>query len=1155
MEKDGHECLGYVRRNPFNHEVDKGKAQCWLIKGNAEVSGTYKDEVKIDRDSFSKYNPKLTFFKEYCGCEARVVHFERPAWKSELAIKRHLLKTMRKDDPENPEIRRLSRQVGNLEKFESTNQRLEKLEGVYDWMPIRPPHRISKGFFRYLPGWLLKTMKPGLLKNQGIFYSNYWHAPIRISKIFKKSDLSAFLYRCLDKESNEENWYLATQKDPVTWASKTFEHLMNSSETDVKKELEDQDFLQKVFFRMECVGDKLGDGNVIQHKVEGDTIPAHGEVDEHFISNDEFPSDRAMAKVLVKKTAGCFKSTKKAEEALEAKVISEVVNCPVQQLTKPTDNSKIGFRTFWDDEAGAMEKIGAAKWFVDTMNQHQKVSDVVFTAAKWVTKGLNALWGGGKQEEEAPAKQWHDFSREEMQGMLARTAVLLQGIAKMFLVMEAATNTDDMQIKLVCAKEVLDNIFEVKGLLPKVSQNLAMRPDLVTDDFVRNKLKETQNANPSRSPQDTIAYLQKHEPTISIPGFQQPIPMLDLLKYEKALSAGSVGQVDLFTVKKDIDPIIRDEFMSMMPEGHGPTVIVKTVFEETEAEYTNDWNLLEQFFTQFKDSLDPSMAVMWKILSPMKESIFDEFDLRGEADFTNRGKAMLEEFSNNIAAGKYMPTLSSGADRIRLTTPHAVATSSKYILIQSLAAGTPLKNFLENSLGQLEPLVAWRKNVYSAILMVYGHMVMKYGFFQSDPHNGNWFWEPKTRTVTLIDWGGVGKLDTATHCKLTNLYAHMGKLVQDWSDCESVELEGAEEVAGKYKRAGYSIYQAKENQTALVWGYTYGPAYYNEDLGYRLFYHGGDTWKVVMEYPGREVLYTTVAELETSISKMEGLAAQPAQKWKLFKNGKYRKSRAVTAKVGPSSCNLPTRAEAYSSASKKLGLGLKFHCTAEDIVVIPEAPLTQVDNVSEWKDEGKRQLGCITRTEEETFVWWGVTSDARKLHVQEEDGKRFVMLNKKYPIDTVQHAVKDAEGWVLETFDDQSQTEIRKLSKPKMNMLLHAAQAQLALAASLYDSDLLLAAELGLKAASSVALVTPEVPNEYVLLARCIVVFHGMLGDVVKENSARLVVSGQEDYIQWFVRPTGDRFFRSWMLPAKEKLEKMHEQCQELDKEDWDQLR
>ena len=132
-----------------------------------------------------------------------------------------------------------------------------------------------------------------------------------------------------------------------------------------------------------------------------------------------------------------------------------------------------------------------------------------------------------------------------------------------------------------------------------------------------------------------------------------------------------------------------------------------TKIQETEAEYKNDWNLLEQFFTNFKDSLvawlshgfmlaihvlsarivlcwlvalaglvnilipsccplscdplycccccccccccsnvflggakmpftteDASLSVMWKILSPMKKSIFDEFP--GSASRTDR---------------------------------------------------------------------------------------------------------------------------------------------------------------------------------------------------------------------------------------------------------------------------------------------------------------------------------------------------------------------------------------------------------------------------------------------------------------------------------------------------------------------------------------
>ncbi|CAE7743330.1 unnamed protein product, partial [Symbiodinium necroappetens] len=1151
MESDGGRCLGYVVRNPFNDKVEKGKAQCWLIRGNAEVSGSHPDEVKLDRDSYKASNPKLTFVKEYCGCEARYVHFVRPEFHTELAVKRHRLALLRKEDPDSTELPELSKRVGVLEKEEQRYERLEKFEGIYDWLPLRPPHKISKGLERILPNWLVKSMKPSLITNQGIHYSNYWHAPVRISKIFKKSDLSSFLYRCLDKESDTENWYLATQGDPITWASRTFEDLANRSEEDVKEKLSDETFIQKIFFRMECVGTKVGDDNMVQIQADGEPLGAW--LDEHFVSSYEFPKERLKRTISLKTPRGCYPTNKKAEEASEEKVIEEVGACPVAALTKPANASMIGLRTFWDDDAGAMEKIGAAQWFIDTMNKHQRISGTVFTVAKWVSRGVNALWGGKEEKKEEKVAKWSDFSSQEMKAMLERTTVLLKGISRLFLVMEAASNTEDMQIKLVCAKEVLDSIFEVGGLLPKVSQNLAMRPDLVKDDFVRNKLKETQNANPSRSEEETIAYLEKQAPEISIPGFEQTVPMLRLLKYEKALSAGSVGQVDLFRLRdgpEGVDVVTRREFKSMLPEGHGDVVIVKTVFEETEAEYKNDWNLLEQFFTNFKDSLDASLSVMWKILSPMKKSIFDEFDLRDEAKFTMRGKEMLAEFTQNINKGLYQPTLRPHS--LTLTTPNAVATSSKYILIQSLASGTPLKNFLENSNGQMEPLVEWRQGVYSAILMVYGHMVVKHGFFQSDPHNGNWFWEPESRTVTLIDWGGVGQLDDDTHCKLANLYSHMGSLVKDWNDCESVELSGADEIAGVYHRSGFSIYEAKENQTALLLGYTYGVAYYNEELGYRLFFSGGTTWKVVLEYPGRQELYSTLAELETTTGDIERLANQPAQRWKIFKSGKHKKNVAVTVTVSDPAkrCGLPSRKQAYSQAARNMGLGLNFNCKAEDTVLLPEAPLAQVEDLTKWKDNGKRQLGCIRKTEEENFVWWGVHNPF-KLRVQtDEHGRRFVKLaSTKWDLDADPAQTDFYASWVHDVFMEKSKAEIVKLTHPKRSMLLSAAQNHLALAASLYDSDLLLAAVLGVAAKTSVGLVSPEVPNEYVLLARCIVVFHGMLGDVVKENFMRLIVSGQQDYLQWLLRPSGDRFFRSWKKPALEYLASHRETCSS---EGWD---
>ncbi|CAJ1416701.1 unnamed protein product, partial [Effrenium voratum] len=1032
-------CKGYVIRSPFNDGVERaensafrfsrlngGKAQCWLILGTAEPSHGFPDEVKIDRSSLVGKSNKLTFFKEFCGCESRVIHFRRQAFRTDLALKRHQLAMLRRDTPDSADIAALSDEVKTHELEEKKYARLTQLEGVYDWLPLRPPHRMAKGSEKLLPARLLELIKPGLIQNQKRSYGNYWEAPVRISKIFKKSDLSAFLYLCLDKSSSQENWYLATQEDPVSWATSEFRHLKNHSDDDVKAELGEANFIQKAFFRLECMGTKIGPRNEVVYEAEGQRISEL--VDDTFISGSEPSTDRSRSMAL--QPAGCYTNTKKAQDAVEEKVVGEVGQCPVQALTKPSNNSAIGLRTFWDGDAGAMQKLGAAQWLVDKLNNNQRVSHVGYTVAKWVSKGYN-WWRGNKEKEEKGVQALHDFTNKQIQDMLERTTILLRGISKLFLVMEAASNTEDLEIKLVCAKEVLDQIFEVGGLLPKVSQNLAMRPDLVKDDFVRNKLKETQNANPSRDEAGTMEYMRMHNPTVAVPGLGQDMPLLDILKYTKALSAGSVGQVDLFTVRDDIDPTVRQQFMTLMPSGHGETVIVKTVFEETEQAYTNDWNLLEQFFTNFKDKLDATFTVMWKILEPMKTSIFDEFDLREEAKFTLQGKVMLQEFTDNINAGHYEPTLHRNS--IKLTTPNAVATSSKYILIQSLAAGTPLKNYLEDSNGQVERIVDWKSNIYSAILMVYGHMVVKHGFFQSDPHNGNWFWEPKSKTVTLIDWGGVGQLDESTHCKLANLYDHMGELVKAWNDCEAVTLAGVPEIAGTYTRSGYSIYQAGENETALLFGRTYGVSYFNEALGYRLFYDEGK-WELVLEYPGRQDLTTVVAELETPVTKMEQLGKMSPQKWKFFKisSGKHKFDKRVTVRVrDPDSCELPSRKEAYSLAAKKVGLGLNLLCEPEDIVVLPEAPLTQdEDSFSKWTDNGKRQLGCITKTEEETFVWWGLHSPM-KLMVETRGTQRYVRLpDGDHDLDESPHILAPA-GWVEGTFTEGSRDKVKGLPYAK----------------------------------------------------------------------------------------------------------------------------
>lgn len=520
-------CRGYVVRQPFNEGVQEGKAQCWLIHGDARSSKTFKTEVKIERSTLlDGRNNKITHHKEFCGCEARVVHFPRPAFRTELALQRHKLAQLKKEYNETDDLDKklekdnVKKKVQELELQEVNSQRLKTLEGVYDWLPIRVPHRIAKKQERILPGVLAKFFKPGLIRNQAGSWKNYWNAPVRMSKIYKKADLSAFLYLCLDKSSMEENWYLTKRDDMITWAGKTFRHLQNQSEENINDELSNIKFLEKAFFRMECTGTKIGRDNKVTYQVKGKSISET--MDRKFWHGEDLPTDSSLPMPL--EPFGCYLNAKKAQDAVEEQVQKEVGRCPIEELSTSQKGAEeqMTFLSMFRSGNGTMRGLQKAKYFIDTIKSSP-------TVTKWLSKGYS--WWTGKKTTDV--KQLHDYETEDIKAMMERTTVLIDGISKLWLVMEAAGNTEDVGIKSVCAREVLDQIFKVGGLMPKVSQNLAMRPDLVKDDFIRNKLKETQNANPSRDEKGTLDYVSKHNPKVKFFGFD-PVPLLDMMEYKKA---------------------------------------------------------------------------------------------------------------------------------------------------------------------------------------------------------------------------------------------------------------------------------------------------------------------------------------------------------------------------------------------------------------------------------------------------------------------------------------------------------------------------------------------------------------------------------------------------------------------------------------------
>eukprot|EP00930_Biecheleria_cincta_P025323 TRINITY_DN18050_c0_g1_i1.p1 TRINITY_DN18050_c0_g1~~TRINITY_DN18050_c0_g1_i1.p1 ORF type:complete len:1286 (+),score=278.32 TRINITY_DN18050_c0_g1_i1:94-3951(+) len=1143
---NGRTCLGYVVRKDFGRDVEKGRLQCWLIHSDAEMSTAYPDEVK-----FTDFTQKsrLTYMKEYCGCKVRLVNFQdgdQVVERKQLAIDRYQLKkrkTLLKTREQNASVdeTKLKAEIANLQgkvDVSSAAQKkwdmMRKFEGVYDWVPLKIPHRIRKGAEGYLPGAFVKMFKSGF-SGQSSGWKAYWDAPVRITKIFKKLDASAVLYRCMDKSKHKESWYFATQEDGLSWLNSKLSAKAKraTSEGDQDspldlgqlKEMQNtvfQDFEELIglYFSLTCIGTELQDDGAVKYFHNGTEV--RSEIDPQFLNPSEAES-------------GCFPVEQKAEAEEERVIQEEIGSCPVVELTDTStdDDKDISMWTLASSDANFLQRLQGA----EKLLEHDRLAKAAFTAAQyasWLTG-----WIKKKNKNDKNVKALHEFTSDEFQGMKSRAQTLLKGLGKMFVSLEASSNTDDHYLKLVCATELLHHIFEVGGLLPKVSQNLAMRPDLVADDFVRNKLKETQNANPSKGKEETMAYMREQDPKISFPGHSD-VRVLDILEYKKTLSAGSVGQVDLFTIRRDTDQELQAEFRKLLPENYGQdTLVVKTVFQAKKDEYMNDWNLLEQFFTHMKGRLDAKFQLIWAVLEPMKESIFDEFDLRKEADFTARGREMLKEFTTNIDEGRYMPNLEPHS--LKLTTPAAIATSSPFILIQSLASGMPLKQHLEATSGQIERLVEWKQKIYTAVLMIYGHMVAKYGFFQSDPHNGNWFWEPGTSTVTLIDWGGVGQMSSETRCKIANMYSHMGALQSKWEQCEAVTVAGSGkyDLDGVYLESGVSIFDAGPGDVALFAGKTFEMSYLKASntadaaKGQRLSYDG-KKWLISEERPGNAELHSVLAELETSTSKMTDLSREGSKTWVAGKS----KMQMTLEKKDPRTCDVISRGQAYATAAKNMGIKLKLTCEPDMLIFVPEQPLSG-DAAADWKETGKLQLKCIQEDEDGQFVEWGLHNPVR-LQIQPSSaksrGSRVVVLpNSEQPflVDDNSRQAPLAPIWVEEAFERAALPQLAKLSPVKKALVMSTAESALALSAALFDSDLVTAAKLGLQAQDALGVLGTDVPDEYVLLARCIVVFHGMIADVVKDSVMRMV---PQAYWSWLAISNGARFFKSWEGPAKEYL-------------------
>jgi hypothetical protein len=519
-------------------------------------------------------------------------------------------------------------------------------------------------------------------------------------------------------------------------------------------------------------------------------------------------------------------------------------------------------------------------------------------------------------------------------------------------------------------------------------------------------------------------------------------------------------------------------------------------------------------------------------------------------------------------------------------------------------------------------LAEWRTDIYSTILNVFGYTAVQNGFFQADPHPGNWFWDTDNRALTLIDWGGVedwteeAELKQA-HCTLARLYASMGKMAPLWESCDSVIFQGLGELDGTYRRHGVSIHQASEGEDELLLGHTYAKTYRHTTKPLTLWYDG-ETWvvsevdlfhpdvtinkaKMSSAKPAKVVdqsffglaLGKTTEELLT-----DGMQEVFIMQWTpIDAAGKEKSEVSVSVYSGRTDrCDKRAdRTQAYQMAAQLLGIELKSDCER----------LMYLDT----SDPNDKRLGRHLNTDDIAFVCLH-KDDSNELKARvgvppedhdivDKSGQLYIKVQLPVvkgttaPGDTFAESGDSAEDEFAEESDAIMDSEtvefllqeeialapralqiaedrvfrpvvhhthgldrsgvgskliweknpLTKATAGEKTQVLVYDQAQraYAIAASLFDSDVAELAIMALQGRQSLSMFQPgEVPETYTLFARCAIVFHGMVMDVIRENFMRLVPVNK---LQWLLQPYGDRFFQVWANYANAYIEAPSTTC------------
>ncbi|CAJ1408441.1 unnamed protein product [Effrenium voratum] len=530
------------------------------------------------------------------------------------------------------------------------------------------------------------------------------YAKYGFEAVYQRTDSQKFLYMCASAEGSAKtltrDWYCMDKDDPnmlkekaqnVSWIGKA-KFVMGNGLFDFKG----------------CIGTKLQrpEGTAL---LPFDLAVTHDEGEPMALSFPRVPAmalgpgnlfgDAVEVEGLTLKPGqavlGCAAGKKQSEE-LKKHFLLQTSQC---QLSL---DSKTLAWVHWMNEGGAVQKT------------------LVFSLATTLRGMFSGFF-------------WH--SGRSYTDIIWRALALWEKVEKAVALInyiQDGVSSDGMNMtegeKYACAEMMVDEIKSAGGIMPKVSQTLAMKPDVVKDDFVRSSLKSTQTENPAKDNEYVREYIARKlsEAIEQEERVNEGLVISSIdehLDLGRTLATGSVAQVLQAKVKSRGE--VRD---FLCGEGAPPCdVVLKVVFDENEKKYKDDWeaiqflgnDLLKLIHDQVSGGmggvllswkLEPEKLEMlrhgvsagsdtWQAVRQGLGAVMDEFDLRVEDLNAKKGLTVIKEFQENAELKRQL-----GIEQVTFEVPKVLMTRSRYFMVQSFAKGDTLTSYHASITGQADKL-------------------------------------------------------------------------------------------------------------------------------------------------------------------------------------------------------------------------------------------------------------------------------------------------------------------------------------------------------------------------------------------------------------------------------------------------------------------